>query len=611
MSSTAANIARRFRLPQWRLALLSCTALVALDIGFVFFDVNQARQILRQGGYYFILLTFGLWLAVLWRLRPANHADEPMPKKDLLMAASLVALLLLVALSQETFRSKILFDEYVLQSTAYNMHFFRDNSAMVRGYDVQGMFLSMDSYVDKRPAFFPFLLSLLHDLLGYRRENVFLLNAGLFVATLGLVWWIGWQLNGRRGGLLAAGLLGTLPLLAQNASGAGMELLNIGMLLVVMLSAAGWLARPDEARLSAFVLGVVLLVQSRYESALYVLPAVAVILLGWWKGKKVVVSWIAVMAPLLFVPTALLQKMISGSPIMWELRENQTARFSVDYLADNLRGAWSFFTSVGSAQANSLLLGLLGFPALLCIGWRLGRAKQPVVELAPIRQSLLLFGGGMLAATALIMFYYWASFSDSMAARFALPLHLLLILAVVAVAAWYDRRWPVSWIALVVVAIFTLGSSVPKQAYHFYSHMGNDEVEWERRVVAGRPSVNRLIITNKSTLPWLIDQTPAILLERSRAVADRLAEQLAMPDFAEILVTQGARPTSKEGDFQLPPDEVLPEWFHLQLLTERRFGTKLARISRLISIDLPPDFKSSTPPPMTSGDAGPTVHPGK
>jgi len=595
-------------MPQGRLALLGCAALAAVYIGFVHFDVNQARQILRQGGYYFILLTFGLWLATLWRLRSANPAGKPMRKTDLLAAVSLVALLLLVALSQETFRSKILFDEYVLQSTAYNMHFFRDNSAMVRGYEVQGIFLSMDSYVDKRPAFFPFLLSLVHDLLGYRRENVFVLNGGLFIAALGLGWRLGWQLNGRRGGLLAAALLGTLPLLAQNASGAGMELLNICMLLVVMLSAASWLARPDEARLSAFIMAVVLLVQSRYESAVYVLPAVGVILLGWWKEKKVVVSWVAVVAPLLFVPIALLQKMISGSPIMWELRENQTARFSADYLEVNLRGAWSFFSSTGSAQANSLLLGSLGLPALLWIGWRLGRTKQPVVALAPVRQSLLFFGFGILGATALIMFYYWASFSDSMAARFALPLHLLLVLAVVAVAAWCDRRWPVSWIGLAVVAIFTLGSSVPKQAYHFYSHMGNDELEWERHVVESRPPGNRLVITNKSTLPWLIDQTPAILLERSRAVADRLAQQLAMPDFAEILVTQGARPTTKDGDFQLPPEEVLPEWFHLELLAERRFGTKLARISRLISIDLPPDFKSSTPPPMTSGDAGPSMH---
>ena len=215
----------------------------------------------------------------------------------------------------------------------------------------------------------------------------------------------------------------------------------------------------------------------------------------------------------------------------------------------------------------------------------------------------------ILAVTGLIMFYYWAALSDPMAARFALPLHLLLVLAAVAAAAWGDRKWPVSVVALGVVAVFILGVSAPKQAYHFYSHVGNDEIAWEQRVIAARPAGSRLIITNKSTLPWLINRIPAILLDRSQAVADRLAEHLHMPDFSEILVTQGARPTSLEGNYQLPPDEILPAWFHLEPVAERRFGTKLARISRLVAIDLPADFKPSTPPAVKS-EAG-AAHPAK
>jgi hypothetical protein len=509
-----------------------------------------------------------------------------------------------VALSHETFRSKVLFDEYVLQSTAYNMHFFRDNSAMVRGYEIQGVFLSLDNYVDKRPAFFPFLLSAVHDVSGYRIDNVFVLNAGLFVVALGLIWWLGWRLNGSRGGLLAVALLGSLPLFAQNATGAGMELLNLCVLVFAIVTAAAWLHRPDEIRLSALVLSAVLLVQSRYESALYVVPAAMAILIGWWRVRRIVMSWPVIAAPLLLIPVALQQVVVSNTPIMWELHENQTARFSVDYLPNNLRGAWSFFASFGIVQANSLLLGALGALALVVIGWQLIRTRRWRTGFDPLQESILLFGAGMISVTALIMFYYWAAFDDPMASRFALPMYLLMVLAVVTVAARLDRRWPVSSAILAAVAIFTIGSSAPKQSYHFYSHMGNDELAWERRFVAGLPAASRLIITNKSTLPWLIEQTPSILLERSRAVADRLAEQLAQPDFSEILVTQCMRPSTKEGDYQIPPEDLLPDWFHLELLAERRFGTKLARISRLVSIDLPADFRPSSPLPVTTGEAG-------
>jgi len=401
-------------------------------------------------------------------------------------------------------------------------------------------------------------------------------------------------------------LLGSLPLYALNASGGGMELLNLCMLLVVIIAAAVWLEKPDESRLSFLVLSVLLLVQSRYESAVYVLPAAGAIVLGWWRARQVILSPTVLGAPLLLIPVALQQTVVANSPIMWELHENQTSRFSVEYLGENLRGAWAFFTSTGITQPNSLLLGALGFPALALVGWLVLRGRRYRDGFSPLQQSLLCFGAGILAVTGMVMFYYWAAFNDPMASRFALPLHVLLVLSVVVVAARGDQQWPASWVGLGLMTLFLLGSSSPKQSYHFYTHSGNDELAWEQRIVAARPPVSRLIVTNKSPLPWLIGRTPAILLERSRAVADRLAEQLAQPDFAEILVTQGARPTSKDGNYELPPEETLPEWMHLELVAERRFGTKLARISRLVSIDLPADFKPSSPP-ATGSEAAPLV----
>ena len=610
MSALAANLRSAFSRTGVRLGLFVLSAAVALCFGFLLFPVPVAQAILRQGGYYFILVTFVWWVLAVWRCWPPVPPPPVSPASRMpWVAAGLTAGLAVLAVTHESYRSKILYDEYVLQSTAYNLHYFRENAAMVRGYEIQGVFLSTDSYVDKRPIFFPFLLSLVHDLAGYRLGNVFGLNTGLFVAVLGLIGWVGWRLNGWRGGLLAIGLLGSLPLFAQNATGAGMELLNLFMLLVMILTASAWLARPDERTLASLVLAVVLLVQSRYESALYVLPAGLIIGLGWWRARRLMITWTVLAAPLLLIPVALQQKVISNSPQMWELHENQTSRFSVDYLAGNLQGAFAFFTSTGLTQANSLLLGPLGLVALVVVGWRLWAGRTRLAELGPLPVSLLLVGAGILAVSGLVMFYYWAALNDPMAARFALPLHLLLVLAVVVAAAWGDRKWPVSVVALGLVGAFILGSSAPRQSFHFYSHLGNDEIAWEARVVAARPPGSRLILTNKSTLPWLINRTPAIMLERARMVADRLAEQLRLPDFSEILVTQGARPGSAEGDYQIPADEVLPAWFHLEPVAEKRFGTKLARISRLVAIDLPADYHASTPPPVTSeaGDPGKPV----
>jgi len=586
MDACRLSLAARLTRPELRLAALGLSAVAAVWLGFIGVKVRPAEQILMRGGYYVMTLTFGLWLFTLrqvWCKRAPGAAVWPV--RERLAAAGLITLCCTVALTQETFRSKILYDEFVLQSTAFNMHFFREVGVMVRGYDILGTFLSLDNYLDKRPYFYPYLISLVHGLSGYRPANAFVVNALLLPVSLGLSYWLGRGLAGWRGGLLAAGLLGTLPLLVQNATGSGMELTNLTMLLACIALAGAWLERPDGTRLSAFVLASVLLTQCRYESALYVTAALAVVLVGWWRARRFVVSWPVVLAPLLLVPVAWHQRVLSASPVLWEMKENQTSRFGVEYLGGNLRGVAGHLFATNTQQANSLLLTVLGASALLWVGaglgWRFLRGRR---EIAPRHLPWLLFGLVICANSLLIQFYFWGSWADPMATRFALPLCVLFAFAAVFFVRWLDRRLPATPWLLVLLAVTFFGFSLPRQARHHYSHLGNDEIDWERRFVAVRAPVNRLIITNKSSLPWLMEQTPAILLPRARLLQDRLRLHLDKHTFGEILVMQSLRPTSVRGEHRLVPEEELPPGFTLELITEKRFGTKIARISRLVAV---------------------------
>ncbi|MES1194308.1 MAG: hypothetical protein ABUL65_00350, partial [Opitutus sp.] len=114
-----------------------------------------------------------------------------------------------------------------------------------------------------------------------------------------------------------------------------------------------------------------------------------------------------------------------------------------------------------------------------------------------------------------------------------------------------------------------------------------DEIEWERRFVAARPPGPKLILTNKSTLPWLLIKTPSILVGRANIVADRIQAQLQDNTFTEILVMQTFRPTSVDGDYQMNPSDRLPKGFETEMLAERRLGTRITRISRLVAVTLP------------------------
>ncbi|MCW5549100.1 MAG: glycosyltransferase family 39 protein [Opitutaceae bacterium] len=569
-----------------RLAAFGFCALLAVWLGFIGIGVARAELWIKHGGYYVMLGTFVLWLAALWRLR--HEALAGWSRRERITGTVLVALFSVVAVVHEDFRSKILYDEFVLQSTAYNMHFFRDVATMVRGYDILGTFLSTDNYLDKRPYFYPFLVSLVHDLTGYRTQNAYLLNALLTPVCLGLVYGLGRCWQGWRTGALAVALVGSLPLFAQNATGSGMELLNLTMLLAAVALGASWLARPDGLRLSAFILAVVLLAQCRYESALYVVPAAMVVLAGWWRGGRIVLSGSALLAPLLLVPVALHNRVLSHTPVLWEMKDDQTSRFGWEYLADNFRAAADFLFSTDVRLANSLWLTVVGGLGLLVLaGWVLWR-RPAWRRMSPLSLAWLFIGLGICTNTLLVMFYFWSAFNDPMAARFSLPFCLLLAFAVVFVAARFDARGPVAPALLGLTLVCWLGFSLPRQAQHHYSHLGIDEIEWERRLVAARPPAARLIISNKSGLPWLLQKTPSILIDRARLVPDRLQRQLADGYINEILVMQSLRPTSVHGQHELVPEEILPAGYRLELVAEKRFGTKLARVSRLVAVELPP-----------------------
>ena len=364
--------------PDFRLGLFGLAAVAAVWLGFLGVAVATANIFVKRFGYYIMLLTFALWVAALWRLWRGRRVEAPLDRREKILAGLVIALLSFMALTAAPFRSKVLYDEFVLQSTAFNLHFFRDVATMARGYDILGVFLSTDNYLDKRPYFFPFLLSLVHDLTGYRIANVYALNAALLPVSLGLAYFQGRRLAGVCGGFLAVLLLGSLPLLGQNATGAGMELLNVCMLLGVMALAAAWLRAPDETRLTALVLGAVLLTQTRYESALYAFAAALVILFGWWRSRRIVLSWPAILAPLLLVPSALQNKVLANTPLLWELKENQDSRFSTAYLPVNLRGASHFLFNTTPHFANSVLLSALGLAGLLWVIWRLLTAAPPL-----------------------------------------------------------------------------------------------------------------------------------------------------------------------------------------------------------------------------------------
>ena len=569
------------------------SAVAAFALGFRLFTPPTLERLIVHGGYYYIAAMFAAFSYYAWRVAaPRQSVWWPWLRRPGWVGLALLGATVFAVWSDQ-FTHKLLFDEYVLQGTAWHMHATKEIGTPIRAYDFAGTWLAIDTFLDKRPYFFTFLISLLHDLTGFRMENVFVLNVGLAAATLGLTCWLVRALTGRVGpALLAMALLATLPLFGQNATGASMELHNLAMIAIVMTCAVLYLRAPDHDRLSLLVLGAALLAQCRYESVLFAVPVALVAALGWWRKGRIMLPWAALVAPLLFVPYVWLDRFVNSKPILWQLREGDTSRFGVRYLASNLEGAGLFFFNHGPGQANSLWLTLLG---LLGLGWALGqfvlRVRRRSGRLAEVGSAphvvLALFGVVIAANLGLLMFYYWSRLDEHITARFALPLYFAFaLLAGWLVHALQLRRWPALRMGAVGLAVWLFVCAAPAYANRFYTTLNlvMQEMNWEFERVKTYPGPF-LLVTQKATLPFLLNRIPTINTAAARTRAAEIAWHVREGTFHDVIVSQVVRPTSAQGDPQVDPDDVLPPQFHLERLEEKRFGGRWIRISRIVSID--------------------------
>jgi len=570
------------------LILLPLVGGLAVLLGFVTLTTDQSLRAMIYGGYWMMLLLTVLFGWNLWQLARTDWPGWTAWRAAPRWPAALITVCGGLLLVHETYGFKILMDEIMLLGTSMSLHFDKLALVPMRGHDLTGAFEVLNGQLDKRPLFQPFLVSLLHDLTGYRPENVFLLNTGLTFLLLALAYQAGRRIGDRAAGAVVVLLLTSLPLLAQNATGGGFEVLNLVMLLAALLLGIRFALQPDGHALNAFLLSGILLALTRYESVVFLFPVALVVAWVGWRARRLHLTWTALASPLYLLPYAWQHQVFAARPGAWELasRPGSERVFSATYLPDNLGHALNFFFNTTGEHSNSLVLAALGFVALPFLLLWLLKALRQLRSLPPARAVFAFFILGLLAHTLLLLCYFWGRFDDPVIRRLSLPLNLLLAFSVVAVAAEF-RFPPRAWRVLaagVVAGLF--GHSLPIMARHDYTldyYVGR-EMAWRREFIAAHPERDYLVIDNNSII-WithLVSSTPIpqVLMNKERIIFN-LRNRL----FTSIYVFQRLEVDPLTGTATVPGEDQLGPDFQLETVWERRFTPlKLSRISRIVTI---------------------------
>jgi hypothetical protein len=565
-------------------------AALAVVLGFFTFTPIQAIEVVKKAGYGVMVITyawFAYYLIKSFRMEWSGWITRFQGRWMTVLFLLLASLYLHV---QERHEYKIVADELVIGNTAMQMHYERDASLALRAYDYAGNFMIFTETVDKRPLAFPFLLATVHDLTGYRVQNVFWLNGAISVLLVVLVWLIANRLAGAKAGYAAVLLLCGIPLVAQNATGAGFELYNMMMIALTLWLGMRYAEKPEGARLGAFLLSGIILAQVRYESALFVVPVGATLVWVWWRERRMDLSPVVYAAPLLMILVPLQHNIFKIKSGLWQLGDvaGATSPFGLQYFYDNVGHALSFLFSFNGEQPNSWLLGAVG---ILCAGFTvllMYRDHHKLAEEKPGHLVAVIFMGGLFLHTMIILCYFWGKWDDPVVRRLSLPAHLLLIVCVVFVWAHIFRKKQ-SWDVLILIAALHIAFfAVPASARHAFTQENYAAAvcNWVSDYIDDNIPGSALSVDNQAGHVWFLHRKSNINPERLSINWTGYVTHFEDRSFSQYLVVQRIAVNQTTGERYVSASDDFGGGLELEELQEKTFAPFYkVRISRVKAVN--------------------------
>ncbi len=506
---------------------------------YLWLDGQAAWQVQLRAGYWIMLVLSGL---TLWQLWPWGQWREVATQIKILQWGFLTALVVsLLHQFHEIHFFKVIYDEYVLLSVSKAMHESWLAGWIAQVDSVFGAPVAMAHVADKRPLFFPFVLSLLHTLSGYRLENAFVLNGLLgFGLLFGLYIWLRPHIGGMLA-LVSILIVGGSPLLAQNVTGGGFEVLNLALMVTVLAATSAFVRQPSERSFAVMVLLTALLANTRYESILFaVVPALGLLVVK-LRGERICwLPWAAVLSPLTLVSVVLAQRVFHSFEVFYQ--SDGEAFISLQYFSGNFDRAIYYLFNAEVTQSNSLVISVLGIIAVLLLPLVVYdvcfRQKQ---QLSSFLVTMLGFSLFVILHTSLILCLRWGGWDDPMVARFTLPLQLFLALSIVVVAhhlkerhGWGERGWLIAAAA----AFFFYGiPSISQKGSTYLLSPGYGMDQAIKEIDRLDPDRTRLVIS-ASALPFVVRGHISLPVSALDDTLMQWEKKLLSGRYAEILFVE-------------------------------------------------------------------------
>jgi len=562
---------------------LYALALLATGVIYVMILRNSTatRDFFATGGYYLIFLLSLLWSITL--LRCWRHYK---PDVRAFMKSNWPGIIFTIILTAVVFISvkpefRILSDETNLLAVSKSLVYEKRTDNIITGKWYYDNFYPHIRDVEKRPLLFPFLVSTLHAVLGYRAENVFLLNAMVLLLLFALIY-----INIRKilGDIWAAAtvlLVASQPIAVQCATSGGYELLSCLFVVICFICLRWFLKAPSGLPLLLLWLSLLMLASIRYEgAAAFAIVMSFLFVFRYLKLKIFSEAWPVYFAtPILLLPMFCQRVLKSDPRVAFEAFGKPP--FSIKYLVENnmifLRSLVDFKFYIPFAT----IIDLAAVLSLFYFGYLLLRGR--IIKEA-YRKHLFVISAAYLAFSwILYTSYHTGDMTHPSMARYYVIFFVLASVVASLFAAQFQffRKRPGN-ILVVSVALFLLYNPISVQDRFSRSQTLPREYRYVLDVLkkASAKSRNFLVITNRPGM-YTVHDYGAVNFPFANT-DNSIIMDFKYRLYSEIYVIQDINLT----DYRPSSDTILSPKFKLEVVSELRTNAPyITRISRVVGIE--------------------------
>ncbi len=408
--------------------LLLCTSACLLSL---LIPQAQLSDLYHTSGFYLLFASFVYWAYLSLPRRFSNTALLLFIRQHgwvLLLFIAVVALMFLVSPLQ----FRVLADETNLLGVAnsmYQEHSFANRTSALYYFNQQQ---KLDSEWGIRPNFFPFLIYVMHSLKGYSAYNGFIVNAIAAVTCLWTFYWLLSRFFQTSLAILGAITLAAFPVFVLWATSSGFEIVNLALALTAFCWFYQYQRHQDGYHLERLALTLVLLAQTRYESAVFVFTLGLSIVLMLRPQDLSKISFRILLAPFFFLPIAW-QRFIKTDKSDYQVI-GEDALFSIDYWLKHIELAWLYFTTDKELYGTISIIFYLAIAGLVFALAQIAYQRKALE--APTKAVLIASALTIAALIAVIFSYFWGN----LIAAFTIRLGIIFLPFIIALAIYALER---------------------------------------------------------------------------------------------------------------------------------------------------------------------------